>query len=69
MKAAKPKLGRPPVPKKLAKGALLSVRFSDAERKAIERAAENEGLKLSEWARRTLLARAEVARGRTDCSS
>jgi len=53
--AKKPKLGRPPVPKKLAKGSLLSVRFSESERRAIERAAANQGLKLSEWARRALL--------------
>lgn len=56
----KNKIGRPPVPKKLAKGALLSVRFSAEERKALERAAEREGLKLSEWARRALLASALV---------
>lgn len=55
MKVAKPKLGRPRVPKKLAKGSLLSVRFSEDERKTLERAAEREGLRMSEWARRTLL--------------
>jgi hypothetical protein len=54
----KPKLGRPPVPKKLAKGSLLSVRFSGDERKALEQAAERKGVKLSEWARRVLLASA-----------
>lgn len=53
MKKAKP--GRPPVPRKLAKGALLSVRFSEDERRALERAAEREGLRMSEWARRCLL--------------
>jgi hypothetical protein len=51
----KKKLGRPPVPKKLAKGTLLSVRFSAEERKALEGAAERGGLRLSEWARRMLL--------------
>jgi hypothetical protein len=51
----KKKLGRPPVPKRLARGALLSVRFSVEERKELERAAECEGLRLSEWARRALL--------------
>lgn len=56
MSAKKPKMGRPPVPKKLAKGTLLSVRFSESERDALERAARREGLKLSEWARRLLLA-------------
>jgi hypothetical protein len=48
--------GRPPVSKKLAKGSLLSVRFSSEERRGLEQAAEREGLKLSEWARRILLA-------------
>jgi hypothetical protein len=48
--------GRPPVPKKLAKGSLLSVRFSTEERRALEQAAERAGVKLSEWARRRLLA-------------
>jgi hypothetical protein len=56
MKAAKkPKLGRPPVPKKLAKDSLLSVRLSQGERATLELAANKWGLKLSEWARRSLL--------------
>lgn len=50
-----PKMGRPPVPKKLAKASLLSVRFSEAERKALEKAARRSGMRLSEWARVTLL--------------
>jgi hypothetical protein len=54
----KAKIGRPPVPKKLAKGALLSVRFSAAERAALDETAKSEGLKLSEWARRVLLSAA-----------
>lgn len=49
-------MGRPSIPKSLAKGVLLSVRFSGAERRILERAAEREGTSLSEWARRTLLA-------------
>lgn len=57
----KAKLGRPPVPKKLAKGSLLSVRFSGDERKTLDRAADREGLKVSEWARRALLAAASSA--------
>ena len=32
-------VGRPRVPKKLAKGSLLSVRFSESERRALEQAA------------------------------
>lgn len=55
MKATKPKMGRPPLPKKLAKGTLLSVRFSEDERMELERAASREGARLSEWARRALL--------------
>src|SRR5690606_13046779 len=47
-------MGRPKVPKKLAKTSLLSVRFSESERKALEKAAQREGITLSEWARRTL---------------
>jgi hypothetical protein len=61
--AKKPKLGRPPVPKKLAKGALLSVRFSADERNAMDRAAAREGLRLSAWARRALLNAASSDRG------
>lgn len=52
----KARIGRPPLPKKLAKGSLLSVRFSADERRALERTANREGAKLSEWARRVLLA-------------
>jgi len=48
-------VGRPPVPKKLAKGTLLSVRFSESERRSLERIAEREGLTLSKWTRKTLL--------------
>jgi hypothetical protein len=47
--------GAPPVPKKLAAGSLLSVRFSEGERKALEQAADSAGLRLSEWARQVLL--------------
>ena len=53
-----PRIGRPPVPKKLAKAALLSVRFSESERAEIEKAAKRDGVGLSEWARRVLLATA-----------
>jgi hypothetical protein len=56
-----PRIGRPPVPKKLAKGRLLSVRFSGAERRALDDAANRNGVKLSEWARRVLLEQANKA--------
>ena len=48
-------VGRPPVPKKLAKGTLLSVRFSESERRSLEQTADREGLTLSKWTRKTLL--------------
>ena len=51
----KPKIGRPPTPKKLAKSSLLSVRFSTEERRALERAAEQKEMRLSDWARQALL--------------
>ncbi len=52
----KKKPGRPVVPKSLAKGTLLSVRFSGDERAALEAAAAAAGLTLSAWARGALLA-------------
>lgn len=58
MKATKAKLGRPRVPKKLAKGSLLSVRLTQDERHKIEAAAERDGVALSEWARQAMLRRA-----------
>ena len=51
-----PKMGRPKLPKKLAKGSLLSVRFTAEERKALDAAAARAGLSLSQWARKTILA-------------
>ena len=59
-----PRIGRPPVPKKLAKATLLSVRLSEGERKLIEHAAERDGVGLSEWARKALIATAERDRSR-----
>jgi hypothetical protein len=50
-----PRIGRPPVPKKLAKGRLLSVRFSDSEFRALNVAAAKDGKKLSAWVRDMLL--------------
>lgn len=47
--------GRPKTPRKIAKSALLSVRFSESERKALDAAASGRGLKLSEWAREALI--------------
>ena len=50
-----PRIGRPPVPKNLAKASLLSVRLSADERRALERAADRKGVRLSEWAHGTLV--------------
>ena len=50
--------GRPKLPKKDAKGAVMTVRFTKAERKAVDDAAGREGLKTSEWVRNVLLATA-----------
>jgi len=55
-----PKIGRPKLPKKLAKGALLSVRFTAEERRVLDAAAERDGLSLSQWARKTMLAASGV---------
>lgn len=48
-------VGRPPVPKKLAKDSLLSVRFSAEERRTLERSADLDRVTLSQWARKVLL--------------
>jgi hypothetical protein len=53
-----PRIGRPPVSKKLRKAALLSVRLTEDEHRTVERASKAEGVAVSEWARRTLLAAA-----------
>ena len=55
MKARKPKMGRPPLPKEEAKGSLLSVRFNADERAAIDEAAEKADLSVSAWVRKTIL--------------
>lgn len=49
------KIGRPKLPKKLAKGSLLSVRFSVEEKRTLDKAADHAEEKLSVWARRALL--------------
>ncbi len=58
MRAKKPRIGRPPIPKKLHKDSLLSIRFSVEERRLLEREAKGE--KLSTWARQALLALASL---------
>lgn len=51
----RPRIGRPPLAKRDRKGRLLSVRFSDEERRSLEQAAKQSQVSLSEWARATLL--------------
>lgn len=64
MNAKKPRIGRPPLPKKLAKGALLSVRFADDERRLLDRprAARASGFRNGR-ARRYFLRRQNERRG------
>jgi hypothetical protein len=57
VKARKPKMGRPPLPKEAAKGSLLSVRFNAEERAAIDAAANKAELSVSAWVRKTVLER------------
>jgi hypothetical protein len=54
MAAAKNKGGRPPLPEGKAKGHMLQVRLSDAERITYQKAAERCGQSLSEWIRERL---------------
>jgi hypothetical protein len=52
------KMGRPPLKAKERKATHLSVRFTEAERRTVEKAAKEAGLPLSEWARGVILASA-----------
>jgi len=54
------RIGRPPLPAGQAKGALLSVRLSPEERRRLEDAADFHRERVSEWARKVLLAAAEA---------
>jgi uncharacterized protein (DUF1778 family) len=53
--------GRPPTPKKLAKVAPISIRFSESERRLVDRAAERSGVKVSKWIRDAVLAAASAS--------
>jgi predicted HicB family RNase H-like nuclease len=48
-------MGRPPLPKKERKAVHLSVRFTEAEHRELERAAKAAGVALSDWARSLML--------------
>lgn len=50
--------GRPTTPNKLAKAAPISIRFSESERRLVDRAAERAGAKVSKWIRDAALAAA-----------
>lgn len=54
----KPRIGRPPLPKKQTKGRLLSVRFRFEDWPTINGAARRANQSLSDWARSVLLAAA-----------
>jgi hypothetical protein len=49
------KRGRPVVSQELSKSSLLSVRFSESEMERIESKADEEGISVSKWTRKTLL--------------
>ena len=51
-------MGRPPLAKKARKATHLSVRLTEEEHRALERAAKTAGLALSEWARNAILSAA-----------
>jgi uncharacterized protein (DUF1778 family) len=55
----KPKLGRPRLPPGENRGKALNVRFRPEERARLDAAAEAAGERLSDWARRVLLAEAD----------
>jgi prolyl-tRNA editing enzyme YbaK/EbsC (Cys-tRNA(Pro) deacylase) len=57
------RMGRPPLAKKERKAAHLSVRLTEAEHRAAERAAKTVGLGLSEWARSLVLAASSASSG------
>ena len=57
MPALKPKprpVGRPKLHKDHAKSSIVPVRFTTKERSRVEMAAQNEGVSVSEWIRKTL---------------
>ena len=51
----KPKMGRPKLPRDMAKASMLTLRLTGDERATIDRAAESAGVRVSDWARRVLL--------------
>jgi hypothetical protein len=60
------RMGRPPLAKKERKVTHLSVRFTEAEHRGLERTAKAAGLGLSEWARSVILAASSSPSGAAD---
>ena len=60
------RMGRPPIAKRERKAAHLSVRFTEAEHRGLERSAKAAGLPLSEWARSVILAASSSLSGGAD---
>lgn len=52
------KMGRPPKPKAERKAETLTLRLTKDERRSAESAADRDGLPVSEWARRAIVAAA-----------
>jgi uncharacterized protein (DUF1778 family) len=55
------KMGRPKLPKSERKSGRIEIRVSAAEQAAMETAADNAGLRLSEWLREVALKAAQRA--------
>lgn len=57
------KMGRPQIKPEQRKQTILTLRVKDEEAETLEQAAQREGLKLSVWARQTLLQAAGQTQG------
>jgi hypothetical protein len=62
------KKGRPKLPDDERRDATLLVRLTRADMKAIEAAAKAAGVNVSEWARRVLLCKQELAERGVNCT-
>ena len=62
----KRKPGRPKLPKGEAKGKIVPIRFTKAEAEQLDKVAKTNGLTLSEWIRRTVLAAQNATSGYDD---
>jgi uncharacterized protein (DUF1778 family) len=57
----KPRMGRPPLPRGEARAVVFTLRLTDEERDALDRAAKLAGKPVTQWARETLVACAGFA--------